>query len=130
MVSSCGAYGCTNRGEEKAKDKKRNEKNDETPNAPKNDATKPKLSFHSLPKNTSLREQWERNIRRGGKLPKSLVLCSEHFESSCFERDFQVNACLFPFSYPNGTLVCLESLSLSIAVGGPFVENPPQLKYP
>lgn len=97
MVSSCGAYGCTNRGEVKANDKKKNEKNDKTLKEPKNDETKPKktLSFHSLPKNTSLREQWERNIRREGKLPKSLVLCSEHFESSCFERDFQVNACLF-----------------------------------
>lgn len=108
MVSSCGAYGCTNRGEEKAKEKKKqHEKNDDkTQSEPKNDATKQikkTLSFHSLPKNASLREQWERNIRREGKLPKSLVLCSEHFESSCFERDLQVNACFFSFLIPMGS---------------------------
>jgi len=116
MVSSCGAYGCTNRGEEKAKDKKKIEKNDKTPNGQKHEATmiKPKktLSFHSLPKNTNLREQWERNIRREGKLPKSLVLCSEHFESSCFERDLQVNACLLPFSYPKKWDSCMYRISL------------------
>lgn len=69
MPSSCGAYGCTNRGN----------KNGE-------------ISFHTLPseKKASLRKKWLQNIRREGKIPKSLAICSEHFEKDCFERDLQV----------------------------------------
>lgn len=69
MPSSCGAYGCTNRGGESKE-----------------------ISFHSLPseKKSALRSKWLQNIRRGGKLPKTLVICSEHFEKDCFERDLKV----------------------------------------
>ena len=70
MPSSCGAYGCTNRGGE----------NEE-------------ISFHSLPseKKGTLRSKWLQNIRREGKLPKTLAICSEHFERDCFEGDLKVS---------------------------------------
>ena len=69
MPSSCGAYGCTNcSGKNK------------------------EISFHNLPSETksTLRSKWLQNIRRDGKLPKTLTICSQHFENDCFERDLKV----------------------------------------
>ena len=68
-MSSCSAYGCTNRG---------NKDN--------------KLSFHRIPslKRAEIRTKWLQNIRREGELPKNMFICSEHFEKSCFERDLKV----------------------------------------
>ena len=80
MVSSCGAVGCKNRGGKEEKNEDGTVK----------DKTAKRISFHHLPKEKNLRDQWLHNIRREGEIPKKLVICSEHFESSCFKRDLQV----------------------------------------
>ena len=74
MPSSCGAYGCTNRGTDKT------------------------ISFHRLPslKKKDLREKWLRNIRRAGSIPDNLLICSEHFETCCFKRDLKVRNLTLP----------------------------------
>ena len=78
MPSSCGPYGSTNRGNENRE-----------------------VSFHSLPsqKKASLRAKWLQNIRREGKIPKALLVCSEHFEKDCFKRDFKVIELLLTHFY-------------------------------
>ncbi|KAH8022976.1 hypothetical protein HPB51_008906 [Rhipicephalus microplus] len=67
MVSSCVAFGCTNRAKQK-----------------------PGITFHVFPKDKTLRDAWQRAVRRDGWEPKNaVVLCSEHFEANCFDRTGQ-----------------------------------------
>ncbi|XP_037527471.1 zinc finger protein 358 isoform X3 [Rhipicephalus sanguineus] len=67
MVSSCAAFGCTNRAKKK-----------------------PGITFHVFPKDKTLRDAWQRAVRRDGWTPKDAhVLCSEHFEAGCFDRTGQ-----------------------------------------
>ena len=54
------------------------------------------ISFHRIPcqrTRSELRKKWLLNIRRDGQLPKDscFVICSEHFEAECFERDLRVS---------------------------------------
>ena len=55
------------------------------------------LSFHQIPSNKrkEIRQEWLRRIKRGQNekyLPEdSTLICSEHFEKDCFERDLQVS---------------------------------------
>ena len=57
----------------------------------------PSLSFHQIPSNKrkEIRQEWLRRIKRGQNekyLPEdSTLICSEHFEKDCFERDLQVS---------------------------------------
>ncbi|KAH7939044.1 hypothetical protein HPB52_005079 [Rhipicephalus sanguineus] len=45
---------------------------------------------HSFPKDKTLRDAWQRAVRRDGWTPKDAdVLCSEHFEAGCFDRTGQ-----------------------------------------
>ena len=82
-MTNCGAPGCrnrstdsTNKGSDKDKEKQRESDN--------------KISFHKLPteKRPSIRAEWLKNIKRQF-VPKSLYICSEHFEKSCFKRDLR-----------------------------------------
>ncbi|KAH8008711.1 hypothetical protein HPB51_003358 [Rhipicephalus microplus] len=67
MVSSCVAFGCTNRAKQK-----------------------PGITFHVFPKDKTLRDAWQRAVRRDGWEPKNAdVLCSEHSEANCFDRTGQ-----------------------------------------
>lgn len=69
-MPNCAAFGCTSRSS--------------------NDA---ELSFHRVPsanKNNDCRKKWLSNIRRAGNLPKDSVICSKHFEPTCFQRDLRV----------------------------------------
>nr|XP_037280025.1 THAP domain-containing protein 6-like [Rhipicephalus microplus] len=77
MVSSCVAFGCTNRAKQK-----------------------PGITFHVFPKDKTLRDAWQRAVRRDGWEPKNAdVLCSEHFEANCFDRTGQTTR-LRPGSIP------------------------------
>ncbi|XP_075732686.1 THAP domain-containing protein 6-like [Rhipicephalus microplus] len=77
MVSSCVAFGCTNRAKQK-----------------------PGITFHVFPKDKTLRDAWQRAVRRDGREPKNAdVLCSEHFEANCFDRMGQTTR-LRPGSIP------------------------------
>ena len=71
-MPSCAAYDCIN-----------------------NSSKRPDLTFRKIPPENKkhLRKQWLNNVRRSGILPKdsSFYICSEHFDSSCFERNLQVN---------------------------------------
>ena len=57
----------------------------------------PSLSFYQIPscKRKEIRQEWLRHIKRGQNekyLPEdSTLICSEHFEKDCFERDLQVS---------------------------------------
>ena len=63
----CMAFGCTNDS--------RNTKN---------------ISYHKLPDNNELKKVWLVKIsREDPKISKNSVLCSEHFEQDCFERDLK-----------------------------------------
>ena len=64
-MTNCGAPGCTNRSE--------HDKN---------------LSFHRIPKKEEMRKRWLQKLQRK-IIPKTLFVCSDHFESSCFERDLR-----------------------------------------
>ena len=68
MPASCSAPGCQNR-----RDKKR-----------------PELVFKTIPSDERLNKLWKSNMKRKN-YPKdhNIVLCWEHFESDCFERDFE-----------------------------------------
>lgn len=65
----CAAFGCTNTSQHR-KD----------------------LSWHKLPTDEAKRKIWLIKIGRVGQLPsgKHFVLCSDHFEPSCFERNLKV----------------------------------------
>nr|XP_037279847.1 THAP domain-containing protein 2-like [Rhipicephalus microplus] len=77
MVSSCVAFGCTNCAKQK-----------------------PGITFHVFPKDKTLRDAWQRAVRRDGWEPKNAdVLCSEHFEANCFDRTGQTTR-LRPGSIP------------------------------
>ncbi|KAH7964307.1 hypothetical protein HPB51_027453 [Rhipicephalus microplus] len=77
MVSSCVAFSCTNRAKQK-----------------------PGITFHVFPKDKTLRDAWQRAVRRDGWEPKNAdVLCSEHFEANCFDRTGQTTR-LRPGSIP------------------------------
>ncbi|KAH8009968.1 hypothetical protein HPB51_023024 [Rhipicephalus microplus] len=77
MVSSCVAFGCTNRAKQK-----------------------PGITFHVFPKDKTLHDAWQRAVRRDGWEPKNAdVLCSEHFEANCFDRTGQTTR-LRPGSIP------------------------------
>lgn len=67
-MPSCGAPDCTNRS---SKDLDR--------------------SFHRLPSanHGERRKAWLAKIKRQ-ILPKELYICSDHFETDCFERDLKV----------------------------------------
>lgn len=69
MVRYCVAFGCNNKWEKDSK-----------------------ISFHRLPKDPLLKNRWIQNIKREGKLPKdeNFLVCSAHFEKTCFQRDLQV----------------------------------------
>ena len=43
-------------------------------------------------KNREICEQWLANVKHHGPLLKEnhFILCSNHFEKSCFERDFKI----------------------------------------
>nr|XP_037291616.1 THAP domain-containing protein 2-like [Rhipicephalus microplus] len=70
MVSSCVAFGCTNHAKQK-----------------------PGITFHVFPKDKTLRDAWQRAVRRDVWEPKNAdVLCSEHFEANCFDRTGQTTA--------------------------------------
>ncbi|XP_066916412.1 uncharacterized protein [Clytia hemisphaerica] len=95
-MTNCGAPGCTNRStnlttEDPDKDKG---KQGESEN---------KISFHRLPteKRKSMRAEWLKNIKRQ-IVPKSLYICSEHFEKSCFKRDLRAE--LVPGAKPRREL--------------------------
>ena len=66
-MTNCGAPGCKNRSTENKG-----------------------ISFHRLPttKRNEIRKKWLQNIRRK-IVPLRLYICSEHFESSCFQRDLK-----------------------------------------
>ena len=77
MVQICAAVGCNN-----------------------TTVNNPNVTFHRIPanndKNKQLRKQWLHNIKRKDPPKDScFFVCSEHFESDCFERDLRV--CLFIF---------------------------------
>ncbi|KAH7971558.1 hypothetical protein HPB51_027100 [Rhipicephalus microplus] len=77
MVSSCVAFGCTNRAKQK-----------------------PGITFHVFLKEKTLRDALQRAVRRDGLEPKNAdVLCSEHFEANCFDRTGQTTR-LRPGSIP------------------------------
>ena len=44
------------------------------------------ISFHRLPAEGKRRKAWLAKIKRQ-ILPKELYICSDHFETDCFERD-------------------------------------------
>ena len=67
MVRSCSAIGCQHR---EIKDR-------------------PDLLFKNLPCDERLKMIWLDKMRQIGKLPKTIVLCSDHFDEHCFERDTQ-----------------------------------------
>ena len=73
-MSGCAAIGCVN-----------------------SSGKNPSLSFHQIPSNKrkEIRQEWLRRIKRGQNekyLPEdSTLICSEHFEKDCFERDLQVS---------------------------------------
>lgn len=54
-----------------------------------NDSKKERnVSFHRFPKNENLRKRWIAKLSRENfEISKHTVLCSEHFEPTCFERD-------------------------------------------
>ncbi|XP_075733055.1 THAP domain-containing protein 1-like [Rhipicephalus microplus] len=67
MVTSCVAYGCTNRLKKRSG-----------------------LTFHLFPKNAEVRSLWERAVRREGWRAKDGDrLCSVHFSPECFDRTGQ-----------------------------------------
>ncbi|XP_077533851.1 THAP domain-containing protein 1-like [Haemaphysalis longicornis] len=67
MVSSCVAYGCTNRAKKGSG-----------------------ITFHLFPKNAEVRNQWKQAVRREGWEPKDGdQLCSVHFTPECFDRTGQ-----------------------------------------
>jgi hypothetical protein len=70
-MTNCGAPGCTNRS-----------------------TIFPNKSFHRLPSEArkELRKKWLNKIKRQ-IIPKVLYVCSDHFESECFKRDFKVSLC-------------------------------------
>ena len=47
---------------------------------------------------TTLCERWLANVKRHDPLPKEnhLFLCSNHFENSCFQRDFKLTFYIIP----------------------------------
>ena len=47
------------------------------------------VSFYNLPKDLKLRKRWLANIKREN-IPKNPKICHQHFEDSCFKRDFEV----------------------------------------
>ena len=58
--------------------------------------TSSEITFHRQPgknKRPSIRKKWLANIKRGGELPKEehFVICLQHFEEDCFERDLKVS---------------------------------------
>ncbi|KAH8018711.1 hypothetical protein HPB51_010543 [Rhipicephalus microplus] len=58
------------------------------------------LSFIKFPKDKTLRDAWQRAVRRDVWEPKNAdVLCSEHFEANCFDRTGQTTR-LRPGSIP------------------------------
>ena len=65
-MTNCGAPNCTNRSNDKNKS----------------------LSFHRIPQKADLRKKWLQNLKRQN-MPDNIFICSEHFESSCFKRDFR-----------------------------------------
>ena len=76
-MPNCGANKCTNRSTEY-----------------------PENSFHRLPndeKKKELRKAWLLKINRK-HIPKEMYICSDHFESDCFERDYKVKELLI-FTY-------------------------------
>ena len=73
-MPNCGAPNCTNRSnEENGKNK----------------------TFHKLPAESrkNIRKEWLVKIKRQ-HVPKHLYVCSDHFESECYEKNMQVSACL------------------------------------
>ena len=48
-------------------------------------------TYHSLPAESkmALRKEWINKIKRQ-IVPKNIVICSDHFDPSCYERDLQV----------------------------------------
>ena len=64
---NCSSVGCTNRSNDR-----------------------PDLSFHRIPTDGKIWKQWLTNMRRDGKLPKTIIVCTEHFECDCFICDLQV----------------------------------------
>ena len=96
-MTNCGAPGCKNRstestteGSDKAK-RKQGEINK-------------RMSFHRLPTREDrklIRAEWLKNIKRQ-IVPKTLYICSEHFEESCFKRDLRAE--LVPGAKPKREL--------------------------
>ena len=71
-MPNCGAPNCTNRSnEENGKNK----------------------TFHKLPAESrkNIRKEWLVKIKRQ-HVPKHLYVCSDHFESECYEKNMQVSA--------------------------------------
>ncbi|KAL1433385.1 hypothetical protein MTO96_012591 [Rhipicephalus appendiculatus] len=67
MVSSCVAYGCTNRAKKGSG-----------------------ITFHLFPKNAEVRSKWKQAVRRENWEPKNGdQLCSVHFTPECFDRTGQ-----------------------------------------
>lgn len=67
MVTSCVAYGCTNRAKKGSG-----------------------ITFHLFPKDPNVRSTWERAVRREGWKPKDGdYICSRHFTPDCFDRTGQ-----------------------------------------
>ncbi|KAH8031331.1 hypothetical protein HPB51_016223 [Rhipicephalus microplus] len=59
-----------------------------------------RLRAKRFPKDKTLRDAWQRAVRRDGWEPKNAdVLCSEHFEANCFDRTGQTTR-LRPESIP------------------------------
>ncbi|XP_075746106.1 THAP domain-containing protein 1-like [Rhipicephalus microplus] len=81
MVTSCVAYGCTNRLKKGCG-----------------------LTFHLFPKNAEVRSLWERAVRREGWRAKDGDrLCSVHFTPECFDRTGQTTRLRVgsvPMSFP------------------------------
>ncbi|KAH8027827.1 hypothetical protein HPB51_010473 [Rhipicephalus microplus] len=65
------------------------------------DACTPTINANKpFPKDKTLRDAWQRAVRRDGWEPKNAgVLCSEHFEANCFDRTGQTTR-LRPGSIP------------------------------
>ena len=42
-----------------------------------------------IPNDNEVRKAWLSKIKRDGKLPKRIYICSEHFTEDCLERDLK-----------------------------------------
>ena len=75
MPSACAAFGCAKRFTKKAREEEG-------------------LSFHRLPKDKTLRDEWLKSIRRKNWEPSQttqLFICSDHFLPSDYEVSFNKN---------------------------------------